>query len=214
MLKTEDTFLLLDKALKMKLEKSDELIPSKIQELAIPSILKGENVLLIAPTGTGKTFAATLPIFNLYLSSKRSEGGSGVSILYITPLRALNRDVFRRISEIGKELGIDVQVRHGDTVQSVRAKQARKPPDMLITTPETIQAILPGKRMKEHLKSVKWVIIDEIHELVDSKRGIQLSLALERLQNVIGNKYQRIGLSATIGDETKIAKLLAGSNKS
>jgi len=214
MLKTEDTFLLLDKALRMQLEKNDNLIPSKIQELAIPSILKGENVLLIAPTGTGKTFAATLPIFNLFLSSKKSEGASGISILYITPLRALNRDIFRRISEIGKELGIDVQVRHGDTVQSVRAKQAKKPPDMLITTPETIQAILPGKRMKEHLKSVKWVIVDEIHELVDSKRGIQLSLALERLRNIIGNKYQRIGLSATIGDETKIAKLLAGSDKS
>lgn len=213
MLKTDKTFLLLDKALKMQLDRSKSNKPSKIQELAIPVILKGENVLLIAPTGTGKTLATSLPIFNLLLTSKKKNETFGISILYVTPLRALNRDIFRRISEIGKELGIDVQVRHGDTVQSVRTKQARKPPDMLITTPETLQAILPGKRMKEHLKGVRWVIVDEIHELVDSKRGVQLSLALERLRKITRKEFQRIGLSATIGDEIRIAEFLSGSSK-
>jgi ATP-dependent Lhr-like helicase len=184
---------------------------SEIQKLAIQPILDKKNVLLIAPTGTGKTLAAVLPIFDLYLSAKKTDSVNGISILYITPLRALNRDILRRLIEIGKELGLDVQVRHGDTPTSARTKQAKKPPDMMITTPETLQAILPGKRMKEHLKHVKWLVVDEIHELATDKRGVQLSVAIERLRRLVGHEFQRIGLSATIGEAEKIAKFLSGS---
>ena len=188
--------------------------PSEIQTRTIPAILDGKNVLVIAPTGTGKTYAAMLPVFQLFLQS-RSEGEvGGISILYITPLRALNRDLLRRLSERGEELGIKVQVRHGDTTASARALQAKHPPNMLITTPETLQAILPGKRMKQHLKHVKWVIVDEVHEFATDKRGIQLSLGLERLRNLTEQDFQRIGLSATVGEPEKVAQFLVGTSRS
>jgi ATP-dependent Lhr-like helicase len=186
---------------------------SEIQRLAIPCILRGENALLIAPTGTGKTYAAVLPVFSLFLSTKVKEKVNGISILYVTPLRALNRDILRRVASIGKELGVNVQVRHGDTPSKTRVLQAKSPPDMLITTPETLQAIIPGKTMRKHLKSVKWIIIDEVHELACDKRGVQLSVALERLSKLVELEPQRIGLSATVGEEEKIANFLAGVDR-
>lgn len=210
---SENAFQLLSKPVRRQLEREEIAEPSEIQKLAIPAILEGKNILVIAPTGTGKTYAAVLPIFDLFLSARSMEKPVGISLLYITPLRALNRDLLRRLSEIGKDLDIDVQVRHGDTVASVRTKQAKFPPNMLITTPETLQAILPGKRMREHLKHVKWVIVDEIHELATDKRGTQLAVALERLRQLTGREFQRIGLSATIGEEDKVARFLAGTSR-
>lgn len=186
---------------------------SDIQNIAIPLILRGDNVLLIAPTGTGKTLAAVLPILHMFLHRRAVGEVRGISILYVTPLRALNRDILRRMLELGKELDVKVQVRHGDTPTSTRAMQAKNPPNMLITTPETLQAILPGKRMKEHLKDVRWVVVDEIHELATDERGAQLSLALERLQHLTGRAFQRIGLSATVGEENKVANFLGGTNR-
>ncbi|NIV44448.1 MAG: DEAD/DEAH box helicase, partial [Gammaproteobacteria bacterium] len=91
--------------------------------------------------------------------------------------------------------------------------QARSPPDMLITTPETLQAILPGWIMRQHLSQVRWVIVDEVHEMADSKRGSQLSLALERLRWVAGKEFQTIGLSATIGSPEKVAQFLVGNER-
>lgn len=204
-------FRILQRPVRLQINRQGITEASEIQKLAIQPILQKKNVLLIAPTGTGKTLAAILPIFDLYLSAKKTDSVDGISILYITPLRALNRDILRRLIEIGKELGLDVQVRHGDTPTSARTKQAKKPPDMMITTPETLQAILPGKRMKEHLKHVKWLVVDEIHELATDKRGVQLSVAIERLRRLVGHEFQRIGLSATIGEAEKIAKFLSGS---
>ena len=163
---------------------------------SIPSVLKGENVLLVAPNGSGKTEAVLLPVFSKILEQPERQG---ISVLYITPLRALNRDMIKRMSYWASKLNLSIQVRHGDTETKVRRKQAIHPPDILVTTPETLEAILPGSRMQEHLSHVCCVIIDEVHELATDKRGVQLSVALERLFELIGKDFQRIGLSATGG---------------
>ena len=188
--------------------------PTEPQERAIPLILSGRSVLIVAPTGTGKTEAAVLPVFDLMLKLKRSlrEGLEGVLALYITPLRALNRDLWERLSSLAGSLGLTLEVRHGDTPQHERRRQALKPPDMLITTPETLQALLAGRVMRRRLSSVKWVVVDEIHELVGDKRGVQLSVALERLKRLTKRPLQRIGLSATVGSIGVVKEFLAGSD--
>ncbi|RLI07829.1 hypothetical protein DRO42_07445, partial [Candidatus Bathyarchaeota archaeon] len=182
--------------------------PTPPQEKALAPISSGENVLLVAPTASGKTEAALLPVFDAFLRAPRRP--AGVGILYLTPLRALNRDMHRRLTFWADHLGIDVQIRHGDTAQRVRRRQASKPPQMLITTPETLQAILPSKAMRGHLRGVRWVIVDEIHELAASKRGAQLAVGLERLERVASAPFQRIGLSATVGNPGEVARFLGG----
>ena len=148
-----------------------------------------------------------LPVFDSYI---REGDKTGINIIYITPLRALNRDIDKRMMAWAEHLGIDVQVRHSDTTQKQRRSQLRKPPQMLITTPETLQAILPTKGMRRHLTSVKWVIIDEIHDLAISKRGAQLTVGLARLDQIAARPPQRIGLSATVGNPKTVAAFLAG----
>src|SRR5947199_6525325 len=196
-----------------RLEKEGFLEASPIQQLSIPAILRGENVLLIAPTGTGKTLAAILPVLDEFLEKRSSEKTHGISILYITPLRALNRDLLRRLEEMGRDLDVKIHVRHGDTSMSARSRQAKSPPDMIITTPETLQSILVGRRMEEHLRRVSWSVVDEVHELATDERGVQLTVALERLLELTGVEFQRIGLSATIGEPERIAQFLAGTNR-
>ena len=134
-----NVFSLLDEKLQKELEKRSWQ-PTPIQESAIPQIIAGNDRLLIAPTGSGKTLSAILPVINRCLV----EQWEPLSILYVTPLRALNRDVDRRLQEIGESVGLRVGLRHGDTTQSERAKQVRKPPDILITTPETFQLMFTG----------------------------------------------------------------------
>ncbi len=185
--------------------------PTEAQEKAIPPILDGKNVLLISPTASGKTESAILPVFARFLMS--ADRVPGVKILYMTPLRALNRDLLDRLEWWGKKIDIRVAVRHGDTELRERASHARNPPDMLITTPETLQALLPGRLMRRHLRSVKFLIIDEVHELAEDKRGSQLAIAIERLRWITQADFQIIGLSATIGSPEKVGSFLVGNNR-
>ena len=184
--------------------------PTEPQEKTIPKVIEGKNILLISPTATGKTEAAFLPVLSMLLQAPKTPG---IKVLYITPLRALNRDMLERLEWWCNNLDIKLAVRHGDTDTKERTRQSRSPPDILITTPETLQAILSGWILRQHLQSLRWVIVDEVHELADSKRGSQLSLALERVRNLIGKDFQMIGLSATIGTPSKVAQFLVGNKR-
>src|SRR3989475_1071409 len=204
-----EAFTLLSPPLKSLLQETGISKPTPPQEEAIPIVAHGENVLIIAPTGSGKTEAALLPLIDRMV---QDEARQGISLLYITPLRALNRDLLKRLQVWSAKLGFSVEVRHGDTPAADRRRMAGRPPDFLITTPETLQAILPGRRMREHLSHVKAVVVDEIHELAGSRRGVQLTVGLERLGEVCPAGFQRVGLSATVGNPSEIAQFLGGSD--
>jgi len=171
-----------------------ELLP--VQERAIPAVLSGRHTLIVAPTGSGKTEAALFPVLSLMLEGG-VKPGEGVHVVYVTPLRALNRDLEERVRRLAESVGYSVMVRHGDTPQKLRREFTRSVPDIVITTPESLGLLLAihGRRI---WGSVRWVIVDEIHELVESKRGVELSLNLEKLSRVSRFRVQRIGLSATL----------------
>ncbi len=185
-------------------------VPTEIQTKAIPVILMGKNALLISPTGSGKTEAAMLPIFDMMLKGGR---GGGVITLYITPLRALNRDLLDRLSWWARRLDFRMAVRHGDTPKADRRGQALAPPDILITTPETLQILLIAKKLRDMLRSVKYVVVDEVHELADDKRGTQLAISLKRLEGLTGRPVQIVGLSATVGNAEEISRFLVGEGR-
>ncbi len=179
--------------------------PTLPQRIAIPAVLSRKNVLILAQTGTGKTEAAILPIFNFLMTEKFNP----ISALYVTPLKSLNRDLLERLIWWCNQTGLEIAVRHGDTSQYERKLQLEFPPHLMVTTLETLQPILTAKRFREHLRNVKWVILDEVHETVNSKRGVQLSIALERLRELCGD-FQLIMLSATVGEPEKVGKFFAG----
>ena len=207
----ENVFSLLCRPVRRLVEDRGFNQPTEPQQRIIPHILAGKNVLLISPTATGKTEAAMLPVFHLFLMGRGSR--PGISIIYITPLRALNRDILDRLTWWCNSLDVRLAVRHGDTTTRERDSQRRSPPDLLITTPETLQAVLLGRKLRRYLRSVRWVVVDEIHELADNKRGSQLSLALERLREIADEEPQFIGLSATIGSPEKVGQFLVGNGR-
>jgi ATP-dependent Lhr-like helicase len=180
---------------------------TNVQLKSIPVILSGKNVIISSPTGTGKTEAALWPLLTLM----KKHGARPISLIYITPLRALNRDLEERIRFWAEAMGYRAEVRHGDTDQVVRRRQALTPPDILITTPETVQILLVGKRLRNYLENLRYVVIDEVHELIDDKRGAQLSLVLSRMRAIAG-KFQVILLSATIPNPAEAARLFLGND--
>ncbi|WP_115686362.1 DEAD/DEAH box helicase [Corynebacterium senegalense] len=202
--------------------------PTPVQAEAWESISAGENSLVVAPTGSGKTLAAFLWSLNslveragqqaLPIDGANASTHGGVKVLYISPLKALGVDVennlrapLNGIARVAHRMGrdmpdISVAVRSGDTPQSERSRQLRKPPDILITTPESLYLMLTSKAAGI-LKTVDTVIVDEIHALAGTKRGVHLALSLERLAMVAGS-FQRIGLSATVRPLSAVANFL------
>lgn len=183
---------------------------TEIQKRAVPKVLQKKDALIIAPTGSGKTECSVIPAFSLIANSKRP---GKIKALYVTPLRALNRDVFHRIIRYAEAEGLRIEIRHGDTSQYSRKKITENPPDILITTPETLVILLTQQKVLDALSELEWVIVDEIHDLLSSERGSQLSVSLERLQLNTKHQITRLGLSATVGNPSDAAKFLVGTKR-
>jgi len=205
--------------------------PTPPQALGWPAIQRGEHTLILSPTGSGKTLAAFLwGIDELYReaagrtgSEKGERQEKGVRLLYVSPLKALNNDVERNlraplagIGRVAKEQGaplppLSVTVRTGDTPQSARQQMVKHPPDILITTPESLYLILTSPLARGMFRTVRTVIVDEIHTLVGNKRGVHLALSLERVVELAGHPIHRIGLSATQRPLDEVARFLGGA---
>jgi ATP-dependent Lhr-like helicase len=187
--------------------------PTRAQLEGWPPIARGEHTLILAPTGSGKTLAAFLAAIDR-LSQRPFEG---TRVVYVSPLRALNHDVEKNLraplAGIESEREISVAIRTGDTSQAQRAALRRHPPDILITTPESLYLMLTSGA-RETLGPVETVIVDEIHAMAGGKRGVHLALSLERLAHLTGRDVQRIGLSATQRPLREVATFLGGTGRS
>jgi ATP-dependent Lhr-like helicase len=203
--------------------------PSPPQKQGWPSIAGGKHTLILAPTGSGKTLAAFLwSIDQLFCRFIAQDTGRppvifrGVHTLYISPLKALNNDIYqnlttplKQIRRLAEQKGlppvpIQVAVRTGDTPSHVRRSMLRNPPDILITTPESLYLLLTSAKGRELFRHLKYVIVDEIHSISNNKRGVHLSLSLERLMPLCEKEPLRIGLSATQKPLRRIAAFLGG----
>lgn len=200
--------------------------PSMPQKLGWPAITARNNVLISAPTGSGKTLAAFLKCLDLIFKTKAvDEENEAVQVVYISPLKALNNDIYRNlelpiqgIRELAAQKDItlpalDVAIRTGDTSPKERKEMLKKSPDILITTPESLYIMLTTKNARRLFTKVEYLIVDEIHSVVANKRGVHLSISLERLAELSVHQITRIGLSATINPIKKVASYLGGLEK-
>jgi ATP-dependent Lhr-like helicase len=187
--------------------------PTRAQSLGWPAIADGDSTLLLAPTGSGKTLAAFLTALDGFV---RDPEERGTRVLYISPLKALNHDIERNLR--APLAGIPfvrrprVAVRSGDTPQRERTAMRREPPDILITTPESLYLMLTSGA-RDVLRTVEQVIVDEIHAVAATKRGAHLALSLERLEHLTGRSLQRVGLSATQRPLEEVARFLGGDRE-
>jgi ATP-dependent Lhr-like helicase len=198
--------------------------PTQAQAEAWPKILAGRHVLVVSPTGTGKTLAAFLAILHeLALRHTAGTLEDTIYAIYVSPLRALGYDLEKNLQEplrgaYGEASPIRVALRSGDTSSAERRRQATQPPHVLLTTPESLLILLSQTKWLEPLRTVRWVVIDEVHALAENKRGAHLSLSLERLAEWVAGRpqrsgpghYQRIGLSATVAPVDEVARFLVG----
>src|SRR6266702_1190097 len=204
------------------------LPPTEAQLEGWLSIRSGRHTLIAAPTGSGKTLAAFLTSIDQLLreSLEKGELPDEVRVVYVSPLKALSADIHKNLAEPRREMrriaeemgfpavGVTAAVRSGDTPQAERAAMLRTPPHILVTTPESLYLLLTAERSREMLKTARVVIVDEIHAVLESRRGAHLALSLERLDHVCGRRLQRVGLSATQKPIEEVAQFLVGSDKS
>src|SRR5687767_1840676 len=192
--------------------------PTEAQLEGWRAIRRGEHTLIAAPTGSGKTLAAFLISLDELLREGLEKGGlpDEVRVIYVSPLKALSADIHKNLAvprrELHSPVKITAAVRTGDTPQSERASMLRTPPHILVTTPESLYLLLTAERSREMLKTAQVVIVDEIHAVLQSRRGAHLALSLERLDHVCGRKLQRIGLSATQKPIEEVARFLTDSS--
>jgi ATP-dependent helicase Lhr and Lhr-like helicase len=188
--------------------------PTAAQAQAWPAIASGEHVLISAPTGSGKTLAAFLWGIDRLASEERGTE-PGIRLVYVSPLKALSYDIDRNLRAPlrGIDADLTVAVRTGDTPQRERQAMLRQPPDILITTPESLYLMLTG-RAQSLFADTRWCIVDEIHAVASTKRGAHLALTLERLSAAAGRDVQRIGLSATQNPLEEVGRFMVGPRRS
>src|SRR5258708_23198269 len=193
--------------------------PTAAQDQAWPAIASGEHVLISAPTGSGKTLAAFLWGIDRLAAESPSHDREGIGLVYVSPLKALSYDIERNLRAPLRGIGADLEVavRTGDTPQRERQAMLRKPPDILITTPESLYLMLTG-RAQEILAATRYAIVDEIHAVASTKRGAHLALTLERLQanaHIVDprREIQRIGLSATQNPLEEVGRFMVGPRR-
>lgn len=187
------------------------------QLLAVPEIMAGHSTLVSSPTGSGKTLSAFLGVFDFLAKAREAgEKAAGIVAIYISPLRALAYDLQKNLQQPLAELGWDwvrVAARTGDTTPKERAGQKRKPPHILVTTPESLTLLLSQPSWLPSLRTVRFLILDELHALAENKRGALLMVSAERLQEVCPQPLVRVGLSATVAPLETVAEFLVGPGR-